>query len=103
LAGWNVDNFFVAPSEGGKAYQLYIEGDVDLAALAAAVDERLQAAHALYANLRRNDVALGPLVATRIPPGTIQRFVGGNRQFGQGKFLHLYDTREIPEQILRCR
>jgi hypothetical protein len=103
LAGWNVDNFFVAPSEGGKAYQLYIEGDVDLAALAAAVDERLQAAHALYANLRRNDVALGPLVATRIPPGTIQRFVGGNRQFGQGKFLHLYDTREIPEQILLCR
>jgi hypothetical protein len=77
-----------------------VEGDVDMEALAPLVDQRLQAAHALYANLRRNDVALGPLVATRIPAGTIQRFVGANRQFGQGKFLHLYDTREVPDRIL---
>jgi hypothetical protein len=101
LAGWPIENFLVAPSEGGKAYQLYVEGPpMDLEALAREVDGRLQAAHGLYANLRRQDVALGPLVATALAPGAIQRFVGRHRQFGQGKFLHLYDTRDVVEQIL---
>ncbi|MDB5096149.1 MAG: auxin-responsive promoter, partial [Cyanobacteria bacterium RYN_339] len=101
LAGWPVENFFVAPSEGGKAYQVYVEGPaMDLDAFAREVDGRLQAAHGLYANLRKHDVALGPLVATALAAGSIQRFVGRSRQFGQGKFLHLYDTRDIVDQVL---
>lgn len=102
-----VSNFFVCPTDVPvgtlTAYQVYLElasPPPDLAAFAADLDRRLVEAHGLYANMRRNDVALGPLVATGLPAGTIMRFVGASKQFGQGKFLHLYDDRRVPEEIL---
>jgi hypothetical protein len=35
-----------------------------------------------------------------LKPGTIERYVLATRQFGQGKFVHLYNQREVPMQIL---
>jgi hypothetical protein len=37
---------------------------------------------------------------TELPPGTIDRHVLATRQFGQGKFLHLYSRRDAVEAIL---
>ncbi|MNY42395.1 hypothetical protein D3C86_1772810 [compost metagenome] len=50
--------------------------------------------------MRGHDAILGAPVVTALPVGTIERYVLATRQFGQGKFVHLYNQREVPEQIL---
>jgi hypothetical protein len=102
--GLTIRNFFLCPAPGEKtAYHWYIEFEqppADPAAFAAALDARLQADHRLYANMRHDDFILGAPFVEALPVGTIERYVLETRQFGQGKFVHLYNQREVPMQIL---
>lgn len=99
-----IRNFFVCPTPGEKmAYHWYLEFDrapADVKALARSLDQNLIASHQLYSNMRKDDFILGAPVAEALPVGTIERYVLATRQFGQGKFVHLYNKREVPERIL---
>ena len=105
--GASVYNFFVCPTAGEVlAYQWYVEFErapADLAAFVSTIDAYLIETHKVYANMRGHDAILGAPVATALPAGTIERYVLATRQFGQGKFLHLYNKRDVPEQILSHR
>lgn len=103
--GAAVYNFFVCPAPEGQllAYEWHIEFErppADLAAFAASLDRYLIETHKVYANMRHHDAILGPTRVEPLQPGAIERYVLATRQFGQGKFVHLYNQREVPLQIL---
>lgn len=105
--GVSVNNFFVGPlgrpEEEKTAYHWCIEFNgpaPDLASFARALDEGLIGENHVYAGMRAENAILDPVVVTALPVGTIERFVLNTRQFGQGKFLHLYNQPQVPEQVL---
>lgn len=105
--GAAVNNFFVGPlgrpEEAKSAYHWVIEfkgGAPDLAPFAETLDQLLCAENHVYASMRNEGAILDPPVATALPSGTIERYVLETRQFGQGKFPHLYSQPQVPERIL---
>lgn len=105
--GARMRNFFVGPTaspEGERrAYQWYVEFEQapeDLEAFGRSLDAHLVAHQPVYAGMRGGDSVLGMPVVTPLPLGTIERYVLATRQFGQGKFMHLYHRRDVPNQIL---
>lgn len=106
--GAAVRNFFLGPADTGSgermAYHWYVEFDTppqDLEAFRRALDQGLIEGHPFYKGMRENDVVLMPPRLTTLPPGSLDRYVLDTRQFGQGKFLHLYSKREAVEAILQ--
>lgn len=102
-----VRNFFLGPADTApgerQAYHWYVEFDAapaDGEAFRAALDRGLAERHPFYAGMREDDAVLLPPRLTVLPPGTIDRHVLATRQFGQGKFLHLYSRRDAVEAIL---
>jgi hypothetical protein len=105
--GASARNFFLGPAATPagerQAYHWYVEFDAapaDAEAFRQALDQGLVERHPFYAGMRENDVVLLPPRLTTLPPGTIDRHVLDTRQFGQGKFLHLYSKREAVDAIL---
>ncbi|MFP5501277.1 MAG: GH3 auxin-responsive promoter family protein, partial [Candidatus Sericytochromatia bacterium] len=105
--GARVINFFLGPdmAEGErKRYHWYVEFEQppeDPEAFVQAIDARLIAAHPVYAGMRGGDSVLLPPRLTVMPSGAIARYILDTRQFGQGKFLHLYASPDVPQAILR--
>lgn len=106
-AGARVSNFFVGPhmaEDERQSYHWYVEfaeTPADAEAFLRDLDARLAASAPVYAGMRRDDAVLLPPRLTVLPRGAIDRYVLDTRQFGQGKFLHLYSRPEIPEAIMR--
>lgn len=105
--GAAVRNFFLGPADTApgerQAYHWYVEFDAapaDAEAFREALDRGLIDRHPFYAGMREGDAVLLPPRLTALPPGTIDRHVLATRQFGQGKFLHLYSRRDAVEAIL---
>jgi hypothetical protein len=105
--GARMRNFFVGPTaapEGERrAYHWHVEFEqapADLEAFGRSLDAFLVAHQPVYAGMRGGDSVLGAPVVTPLPLGTIERYVLATRQFGQGKFMHLYNRRDVPDQIL---
>ena len=65
----------------------------------AKVDARLAAGNKMYQTSRRGDAIMRPPVLRVMPRGTIERYVLEHLTFGQGKVVHLYSSRAVPEQI----
>ena len=89
-----------------SAYHWYVEYDqppADPEAFRQALDRGLIDRHPFYAGMRTDDAVLLPPRLTELPAGTIDRHVLETRQFGQGKFLHLYSQRVDVERILGDR
>ncbi|MNS67028.1 GH3 auxin-responsive promoter [compost metagenome] len=106
-AGARVRNFFLGPANTApgdrQAYHWYVEYDEppqDPEAFRRALDQGLIDRHPFYAGMRTDDAVLLPPRLTELPRGTIDRHVLETRQFGQGKFLHLYSQRAAVESIL---
>jgi hypothetical protein len=101
--GAAVEQFFVCPAAGeATALEWCVELErppADAEAFRGALD-RLLAERNRHVALARRDAILLPPRLTVLPRGTVDAFVRARRQFGQGKFLHLYGTRELPEEVL---
>jgi GH3 auxin-responsive promoter len=105
--GARVRNFFLGPADTApgdrQAYHWYVEFDTppgDPETFRQGLDRGLAERHPFYAGMRTDDVVLLPPRLTVLPAGTIDRHVLDTRQFGQGKFLHLYSQRGAIEAIL---
>ena len=103
--GSRARQFFVCPTRlapGERAahdWHVEFEGRVpESAAFLALVDQHLFQANANYALVRD---ALPPPRLTVLPAGTMQRYVEAHTMFGQGKFLHLYNSRDIADKVAR--
>jgi acyl-CoA synthetase (AMP-forming)/AMP-acid ligase II len=103
----SMQHFFVCPGpvsgEQKNAHDWHVEfsrAPASATAWARAIDERLMQANSVYRLLRHDGLMASPRLTT-LRPGTIERYVHGRSVFGQGKFLNLYNNREVAEQIAR--
>ena len=99
-----VGQFFVCPSaEGANTLEWHVEllrAPADAAAFASALDRGLSDRNRHVAYARRDGALLTDPRVIELPAGTIDAYVRGRKQFGQAKFLHIYGSREVPDQVL---
>jgi hypothetical protein len=104
--GARVHNFFVCPTATANvkpAHEWHVEFGLAPSspeAFGDALDQALKELHDRYAFARRDDHLLRAPALVPMKPGTIERFVLTTREYGLGKFLPIYNTREAAADVL---
>jgi hypothetical protein len=102
-------NFLVCPIRGTTvdrkpAHEWIIECDKDLDTpdvFLQQLEGRLCDQSAMYRELREHDFSLGSPSLTLVPPGTFQKYMEAELNFGQQKMMHMHNDRQVAERVLR--
>jgi hypothetical protein len=105
--GINITDFLVCPVPGTQqdtqlAHEWILECNPipDSAQFVAELEGRLGQRNLMYRQLREHNFSLGPPHLTFVPPGTFQRYVLSELQFGQQKMLHMHNDRQVAHKVL---
>jgi hypothetical protein len=96
-------HFFVCPAAASVAHDWCVEFEQpprDPVAFACTLDRILAERNRFYALARESDLMIQAPALTVLEPGIIDAFVASRSRFGQTKFLSLYATRALPDELL---